>query len=122
MIKSDISSIDKKNTNDYLLHAKGIKVKFDSVIALDKVDFYIGKNEVVGILGDNGAGKSTLIKSLIGLNKFQSGELYINGKRKNKISPILSRKEGIEVVYQEPALIDELSITRNFFLGKELGS
>ncbi len=122
MIKPVSSLSDKEISNDYLLYAKGIKVKFDSVIALDNVDFYIGKNEVVGILGDNGAGKSTLIKSLIGLYKLQSGELYINGKKKNKISPILSRKEGIEVVYQEPALIDELSITRNFFLGKELGS
>ncbi len=109
------------SSNNYLLSAKGLKVKFDSVVALDNVDFHIGKNEVVGILGDNGAGKSTLIKSIIGLNPLQAGELYINGNRKKKITPILARKEGIEVVYQEPALIDEMSVTRNFFLGKELG-
>ncbi len=122
MIKSDNILSDKGNSNDYLLYAKGIKVKFDSVVALDNVDFYVGKNEVVGLLGDNGAGKSTLIKSLVGLYKLQSGELYINGKKKRRISPIQARKEGIEVVYQDPALIDDLSITRNFFLGKELGS
>ncbi len=113
---------DKKMLNNYLLYAKGLKVQFDRVVALDDVDFYIGKNEIVGLLGDNGAGKSTLIKSLIGLYKLQSGELYINGKKVNSISPMQARKEGIEVVYQEPALVDELSIVRNFFLGKELRS
>jgi simple sugar transport system ATP-binding protein len=111
---------EKKKIKNHLLYAKGLKVKFESVVALDDVDFYIGKNEVVGLLGDNGAGKSTLIKTLIGLNKLQSGELYINGKKKNSITPVQSRKEGIEAVYQEPALVDDLSIARNFFLGKEL--
>ncbi len=122
MNKSNSVSPDMDISNNYLLYAKNLRVKFDSVIALDNVDFYIGKNEVVGLLGDNGAGKSTLIKSLVGLYKLQSGELYINGKKIKSISPIKARKEGIEVVYQDPALIDDLSITRNFFLGKELGS
>lgn len=122
MNKQNSSLSDREISNNYLLNAKGLKVKFDSVIALDDVDFFIGKNEIVGLLGDNGAGKSTLIKSLIGLYKLQSGELYINGKKKNSISPMQARKEGIEVVYQEPALIDDLSIARNFFLGKELSS
>ena len=122
MNESNSVSYDMDISNNYLVYAKNLRVKFDSVIALDNVDFNIGKNEVVGLLGDNGAGKSTLIKSLVGLYKLQSGELYINGKKKKSISPIEARKEGVEVVYQEPALIDELSITRNFFLGKELGS
>ncbi|RKX86939.1 MAG: hypothetical protein DRP58_03805 [Spirochaetes bacterium] len=122
MNESNSVSSDMDISNNYLVYAKNLRVKFDSVVALDDVDFNIGKNEVVGLLGDNGAGKSTLIKSLVGLYKLQSGELYINGKKKKSISPIEARKEGIEVVYQEPALIDELSITRNFFLGKELGS
>ena len=105
--------------NTPLIEMKDIVKNFGRVYALKGVDFSIGHNEVVGLLGDNGAGKSTLIKTLVGLHQPDKGEMYLEGKRVNFKSPKDARNAGIETVYQDLALIGLMSIARNFFLGRE---
>jgi len=97
-----------------------ISKSFGTVQALKDVDFEVGYQEVMGLVGDNGAGKSTLIKILTGVFPPDSGEIYFEGKRVNIRSPREARDLGIETVYQDLALIPLMSISRNFFLGREL--
>ncbi len=103
-----------------LVEMKGIVKNFGKVQALRGVDFRVGRNEVMGLLGDNGAGKSTLIKILVGLYQPDEGEIYMEGKRVSFASPKDARRAGIETVYQDLALAELMSISRNFFLGREL--
>jgi simple sugar transport system ATP-binding protein len=98
----------------------GINKNFRRVQALRDVDFNVNRSEVVGLLGDNGAGKSTLIKILVGLFPATSGEIYIEEEKVEFRSPHDSREMGIETVYQGLALVELMSILRNFFLGREL--
>jgi len=102
-----------------LVEMKNIVKNFGKVQALRGLDFYVSQNEVIGLLGNNGAGKSTLIKVLVGLYKPDSGEIYLEGKRVNFNSPKDARDAGIEPVYQDLALVNLMSISRNFFLGRE---
>jgi len=104
---------------DFLVKMVGINKRFGTVQALKNVDFTVKHQEVVGLVGDNGAGKSTLIKVLTGVCPSDSGEIYFEGKKEIIDSPKKARDMGIETVYQNLALIDLLSISRNFFLGRE---
>ncbi|MCD6247990.1 MAG: sugar ABC transporter ATP-binding protein [Hadesarchaea archaeon] len=103
-----------------LVEMKNIHKWFGSVHALKGVDFYVNPSEIVGLVGDNGAGKSTLIKILTGVIPADKGEIYFNGKKISFSSPREARDNGIETIYQEQALADDLSVTRNMFLGKEI--
>ena len=103
-----------------LIEMKGIHKYFGNVKALKGVDLEIGEKEIIGLVGDNGAGKSTLIKILTGFLKASDGKIFVNGKEAKIKSPAEARKMGIETVYQEQALADDLSISRNLFLGKEI--
>jgi len=94
--------------------------RFGTVTALDGVDFTVGRHEVMALLGDNGAGKSTLIKILTGVYAPTSGQIYFEGQPVQIRSPREARALGIETVYQDLALVNLMSITRNFFLGREL--
>ncbi len=96
-----------------------ISKSFGTVQALKDVDFDVRHQEVMGLVGDNGAGKSTLIKILTGVYPPDSGEIYFEGKRVKIASPKDARDLGIETVYQDLALIPLMSISRNFFLGRE---
>lgn len=92
---------------------------FPGVKALQGVDLTIKKGEVHGLVGENGAGKSTLIKILMGVyNNFDSGEVYIEGKKVEIKSPIQARKHGFAAVYQDLHLANNLTVGENFFLGK----
>jgi simple sugar transport system ATP-binding protein len=102
-----------------LVEMKGISKNFGSVQALRDVDFKVKYNEVIGLVGDNGAGKSTLIKILTGVFPPSKGEFYFEEKKAIMDSPRKARDLGIETVYQNLALIDLMSIARNFFLGRE---
>jgi simple sugar transport system ATP-binding protein len=93
---------------------------FGEVRALQDIDFHLGRNEVVGLLGDNGAGKSTLIKIITGYHQPTSGELYFNGERVDHLTVPKARQLGVETVYQERALAELQSLWRNIFLGREL--
>ncbi len=94
--------------------------RFGTITALNGVDFTVHRSEVVGLLGDNGAGKSTLIKVLTGVHTPTSGQIYFEGELVEIPSPQVARSLGIETCYQDLALVNQMSITRNFYLGREL--
>jgi simple sugar transport system ATP-binding protein len=98
---------------------EGISKNFGAVKALDDVTIVVQRGEVLGIVGDNGAGKSTLIKILSGVYQPDKGEIYFDGKKVTFSSPIDARKMGIETIYQDLALVDDLSVYHNIFLAKE---
>lgn len=104
---------------EYLIKLNNITKSFGEVLALDKVNFEVKYNEVVGLLGDNGAGKSTLIKIITGYHPPSKGEMYFKGKRVTDFSVAKSREYGIETVYQEKALVDMQTLWRNIFIGRE---
>lgn len=108
-----------KEAEGALLEARGLTKYFGGVLALDRVDFHVGRAEVVGLVGDNGAGKSTLIKLLTGVYRPDAGEIWFEGRRVTLSSPREARRLGIETVYQDLALVESLSVARNFFLGAE---
>ncbi|MHB1384934.1 MAG: ATP-binding cassette domain-containing protein [Bellilinea sp.] len=103
-----------------LVWMKKITKKFGTITALQDVDFGVEKAEVRALLGDNGAGKSTLIKVLMGVHQPTSGQIYFEGKPVRIRSPREARETGIEAVYQDLALVNLMSISRNFFLGREM--
>ncbi len=102
-----------------LIQMKGIAKSYGPVTALDGVDFAVRENEIVGLLGDNGAGKSTLIKVLSGAVPATSGEIFMRGQKVSITSTTDAIGLGIETIYQDSALVTELSIARNLFLGRE---
>lgn len=102
-----------------LLELKGVSKSFRAVQALSKIDFEVQAGEVMALVGDNGAGKSTLIKGIAGIYPFDEGEFYFDGKRAHIRNPRDSAALGIEVVYQDLALVDNLDVVANMFLGRE---
>jgi len=105
---------------DYVVEMRNISKRFGEVQALSRVNFAVGRNEIVGLLGDNGAGKSTLIKIITGYYQPDSGEIYFNDRRVENLSVSQARQLGIETVYQERALANLQSLWRNIFMGREL--
>lgn len=103
-----------------LVRMENIVKRFSHITALDGVDFTVEKQQVMGLVGDNGAGKSTLIKILTGVYTSTSGQIYFEGKPVEINSPREARAMGIETCYQDLALVNLMSIARNFFLGREL--
>ena len=106
---------------EYFLRMTNVSKTFGEVAALRNVNFEVGTNEIVGLLGDNGAGKSTLVKIITGYHQPDpGGELFIKGQKIDHLSVARARGIGIEVVYQERALADKQSLWRNIFMGREL--
>src|SRR5205807_9566101 len=104
-----------------LLILSRISKTFGEVTALRDVDVHVGKNEIVGLLGDNGAGKSTLVKIITGYHHPDpGGEIFFKGKRIDHLSVAKARDLGIETVYQEKALADKQALWRNIFMGRQL--
>lgn len=102
--------------NDYLLEMKDITKVFPGVKALDNMNFNLRRGEVHVLIGENGAGKSTLMKVLAGAHAPESGELYIEGKKVTRFSPIAAQKSGIGIIYQEFNLVPYLSVAENIFI------
>lgn len=102
-----------------LVRMEHINKFFGRVQALNDVSFTVKEREIVGLLGDNGAGKSTLIKILSGALTASSGEIYIKGEKADIRTTSDAIKYGIETIYQDSALVTQLSIARNLFLGRE---
>src|SRR5690349_2261226 len=102
-----------------VLELKGIGKEFGAIRALHDVDLRVLPGEVVGLMGDNGAGKSTLVKVIAGNFPPSHGEIRIDGKPVHFNKPVDARAQGIEVVYQDLALCDNLTAAANVFLGRE---
>ncbi len=102
-----------------VLELVGAQKSYGAVHALQGVDLKLWPNEVLGLLGDNGAGKSTLIKALSGAHQIDRGTLLVDGREVHLRAPADAREIGIETVYQDLALFDNLSPIANFFAGRE---
>ena len=108
--------------NEPILALRGVNKSFGPVHVLHDVDFVVRAGEVAALVGDNGAGKSTLVKCIAGIHPVDSGEMLFNGKPVSIHGPRDAADLGIEVVYQDLALCDNLDIVQNMFLGRERGS
>jgi D-xylose transport system ATP-binding protein len=106
-------------TDTPTLQLRGITKSFGSVQALADVDFEVRAGEVMALVGDNGAGKSTLVKTVAGIHQPDSGQILFDGKPVHISSPKEASRLGIEVVYQDLALCDNLDVVQNMFLGRE---
>lgn len=102
-----------------VLSVTGAVKRFGSVQALQGVDLSVNRGEILALLGDNGAGKSTLIKCLSGVHALDAGEIRLDGVVTALRSPAQARAGGIETVYQDLALFDNLTPGQNFFAGRE---
>ncbi|MDQ5808817.1 MAG: ATP-binding cassette domain-containing protein [Actinomycetota bacterium] len=102
-----------------MLDCRGIEKSFGAVEVLKGVDFSVHAGEVMALVGDNGAGKSTLIKCIAGIHPIDGGEIWFEGERTNIHGPKDAARLGIEVVYQDLALADNLDVVQNMFLGRE---
>ncbi len=102
-----------------LLELRGVSKHFGAVLALHEVDFAAHRGCVTALVGDNGAGKSTLIKCVAGIYRLDGGEVYYDGERVTIHGPRDASDLGIEVVYQDLALADNLDVVQNMFLGRE---
>ena len=98
------------------LIVNNIRKVYPGVVALDNVSFELRPGEIHALVGENGAGKSTLIKSISGAIHFDSGSLVVDGTEYTQMNPILSRKLGIEVIYQEFNLMPSLTVAENIYL------
>jgi simple sugar transport system ATP-binding protein len=105
---------------DYRLELRNVSKSFGEVQALENINFQLGRNEIVGLLGDNGAGKSTLIKIITGYHQPTSGEILFNGQKVDHLTVPKARQLGVETVYQERALAELQTLWRNIFLGREI--
>jgi D-xylose transport system ATP-binding protein len=103
-----------------LLEIRNLSKTFGSVQALTDVDFEVRNGEVMALVGDNGAGKSTLIKCVAGIHGYDSGEILFDGEPVSIHGPKDAANLGIEVVYQDLALCDNLDVVQNMFLGREV--
>jgi simple sugar transport system ATP-binding protein len=103
-----------------VLEARGIVKRFGHVEALRGADFTVNRGEVVALIGDNGAGKSTLIKVLSGAHPPDAGEILVGGRPVRFATPLDARRAGVETVYQDLAIADDLSVAANLYLGREL--
>jgi len=106
----------------HLLELKGVDKRFGAVQALNGVDFHADAGQVMALVGDNGAGKSTLIKCVAGIHPVDGGEILWDGKPVTIAGPKDAAALGIEVVYQDLALCDNLDVVQNMFLGRETRS
>jgi D-xylose transport system ATP-binding protein len=106
-------------TDTPLLELRGVYKSFGSVQALTDVDFEVRAGEVMALVGDNGAGKSTLIKCIAGIHPMDEGEILFDGRPVSIHGPRDAGKLGIEVVYQDLALCDNLDVVQNMYLGRE---
>ena len=120
IVKQKDKSMNQPEETTPVVEMRNIKKSFGAVQALRGVDLALHQNEVLGLVGDNAAGKSTLMKVLSGAYDPDEGEIYIEGERMNFSSPMDARRKGIEMVYQDYALANNLDVSANVFMGREV--
>jgi simple sugar transport system ATP-binding protein len=103
-----------------VLEVRNVSKNFGAIQALTDVSFQVERGEVVGLMGDNGAGKSTIVKTVAGNFPPSDGEIVVDGEVCHFHKPVQARAKGIEVVYQDLALADNLTAAQNVFLGREI--
>jgi ABC-type sugar transport system ATPase subunit len=103
-----------------VLRVEHVAKRFGALTALRDVSMHLGKGEVLGLIGDNGAGKSTLMKILCGFHQPDAGQIFLEGQQVSLRSVDHARSLGIDTVYQDLALVNELSVYHNMFLNREL--
>ena len=113
-------AIKEGNAESACLEVRSISKRFGGIQALEEVSLSVFPREIVGLVGANGAGKSTLINILAGVTKADSGEIYVDNEKVAINDPIDARRLGLEIVYQNLALIETLDIASNIHLGREL--
>ncbi len=106
-------------TTQPILRAEDLYKHFGGLVAVDRVSIEVYPGEVVGLLGDNGAGKSTLIKMISGVYKPDGGQIFLDGREVSFATPMEARRQGIETIYQDLALCENLDASANIFLGRE---
>lgn len=111
--------VGRASNSPPLLSVRGIVKRFGQVQALDGVDLTVHAGSILGLLGDNGAGKSTLVKTIAGVHQPDEGEIFWEGRKVTIASPRAASTLGIETVYQDLALCDNLNVIQNIFLGRE---
>lgn len=111
-----------EGSGEHILEMLGIVKRFGAVVALGGVDLRVRRGEVMALLGDNGAGKSTLVKVLAGAYVPDAGEIWLDGRRVQIQEPQDARRLGIEMIYQDLALCENIDVVANVFLGRELRS
>ncbi len=120
-MQSEAPSYSRATAEEPLLQVRGLVKNFGAVEALRGVDFEASVGQVTALLGDNGAGKSTLIKCIAGTHVPDGGEILLGGAPQHFRTPIDATRAGIETVYQDLALCDNLDVVANLFLGREEG-
>ncbi|TFD45166.1 sugar ABC transporter ATP-binding protein [Cryobacterium frigoriphilum] len=103
-----------------LLRIEGVSKKYGPNTVLKDVSFEIGQGEVVGLLGDNGAGKSTLVKIMSGVVDSTAGDFFWDGQKIDKMNREVTERLGVETIFQDSALVPQMTITRNIFMGREV--
>jgi simple sugar transport system ATP-binding protein len=103
-----------------LLELRNITKTFGNNVAVRDVSLQIGQNEIVGLLGDNGAGKSTVVRMISGVTKPTEGDYLWNGEPVTNLSRSATEALGVETIFQDSALVDKMTITRNIFMGREM--
>jgi ABC-type sugar transport system ATPase subunit len=111
--------VGPEQASDDVLRVEHVAKKFGPITALRDVNLHLRRGEVLGLLGDNGAGKSTLIKIICGFHRPDSGTMWLKGEPYTPKSVLDARDHGIDTVYQDLALVDELSVYHNLFLRRE---
>lgn len=117
---TEVTALPGSSAQAPVLEVRNATKMFGPVKALNGVDISLQQGQVLGLLGDNGAGKSTLIKAITGVHPLDAGDVLIDGKPAAIRSPTDARHYGIEAVYQDLALFDNLGIVNNLYLGNEL--
>jgi ABC-type sugar transport system ATPase subunit len=111
--------IEARDVTAPILSIRNMTKRFGGLTAVNSVNWDIYPGEVVGLLGDNGAGKSTLIKCVSGVYQAEEGEIYFEGRPSKFARPMDARRQGIETIYQDLALANNLDVGANIFLGRE---
>jgi simple sugar transport system ATP-binding protein len=111
--------VGPQTADDDVLRVEHVAKSFGPITALRDINLHLRKGEVLGLLGDNGAGKSTLIKILCGFHKPDSGTMWLKGQTYAPKSVLAARQLGIDTVYQDLALVDQLTVYQNMFLFRE---